>query len=238
MRRRCQADGTGSEGMQARRRARAPSSDRRSEAAGPCVILRSTSALVQEADPVDWPRHGRARSEQRRPASDFRDAERSQRDPRSFSRSGSPSGSSSHTSCPDPASGTTSTRSVSGRSKLAEQGRPASTSATSSSTTRRATCMPCGLVGIVEKALPSLDLIKIPAILADIGVAALIWSMIRELGGGRRAALVGAGLYLSSRSPGSTASSGARSIRSGSSSSCSRSAPSGATSRSSRSCSR
>jgi hypothetical protein len=52
------------------------------------------------------------------------------------------------------------------------------------------------LVGIVEKALPSLDLIKIPAILADIGVAALIWSMIHELGGGRRAALLGAGLYL------------------------------------------
>ena len=51
-------------------------------------------------------------------------------------------------------------------------------------------------IGIIEKALPSLDLIKIPAILADIGVAALIWSMIGELGGGRRAALVGAGLYL------------------------------------------
>ncbi len=51
-------------------------------------------------------------------------------------------------------------------------------------------------IGIIEKALPSLDLIKVPAILADIGVAALIWSMIGELGGGRRAALVGAGLFL------------------------------------------
>ena len=36
---------------------------------------------MQEADPVDWPRHGRARSEQRRPDPDFRDAECSQRDP-------------------------------------------------------------------------------------------------------------------------------------------------------------
>ncbi len=52
------------------------------------------------------------------------------------------------------------------------------------------------LVGTVERALPGTDLIKIPAILADIGVAALIWSMIGELGGGRRAALLGAGLYL------------------------------------------
>ena len=32
-------------------------------------------------------------------------------------------------------------------------------------------------IGIVEKVLPSLDLIKVPAILADLGVAALIWSM-------------------------------------------------------------
>ena len=51
-------------------------------------------------------------------------------------------------------------------------------------------------VGIIEKSLPSLDLIKIPAILADIGIAGLVWSMVQELGGGRRAALVGAGLVL------------------------------------------
>ncbi|HEX7471578.1 MAG TPA: hypothetical protein VF323_00720, partial [Candidatus Limnocylindrales bacterium] len=51
-------------------------------------------------------------------------------------------------------------------------------------------------IGLIERALPSLDLIKIPAMLADVGVAWLIWSMVRELGGGRRAALVGAALYL------------------------------------------
>jgi hypothetical protein len=40
------------------------------------------------------------------------------------------------------------------------------------------------------------DLIKIPPILADLGLAWLVWSMARELGAGRRAALLGAGLVI------------------------------------------
>jgi predicted membrane-bound dolichyl-phosphate-mannose-protein mannosyltransferase len=51
-------------------------------------------------------------------------------------------------------------------------------------------------IGLVERALPSLDLIKVPAILADLAVGWLIWSISLELGAGRRAALVGAALYL------------------------------------------
>src|SRR5438445_2318315 len=47
------------------------------------------------------------------------------------------------------------------------------------------------LVGVAGKALGQ-DLIKIPAILADVGLGWLVWSMARELGAGRRAALVGA----------------------------------------------
>ena len=51
-------------------------------------------------------------------------------------------------------------------------------------------------IGTIERVFPTFDLIKVPAMLADIGVAWLIWSMVQELGGGRRAALTGAALYL------------------------------------------
>ena len=43
--------------------------------------------------------------------------------------------------------------------------------------------------------LLDLDL-KLPAILADLGIAWLVWSMVRELGGGRRAALFGAAIIV------------------------------------------
>jgi C-terminal four TMM region of protein-O-mannosyltransferase/Dolichyl-phosphate-mannose-protein mannosyltransferase len=52
------------------------------------------------------------------------------------------------------------------------------------------------LVGLVERVLPGLDLIKVPAMLADLVVAWLIWSMTLELGASRRSALFGAALYL------------------------------------------
>ncbi len=53
------------------------------------------------------------------------------------------------------------------------------------------------LVGIVGGFLGGIgDLIKLPAILADIALAALAWSMARELGAGRRAALIGAALVV------------------------------------------
>ena len=51
------------------------------------------------------------------------------------------------------------------------------------------------VVGVVGKALGQ-DLIKVPAILADVGLGWLVWSMARELGAGRRAALVGAALVV------------------------------------------
>ncbi|MHB8399517.1 MAG: phospholipid carrier-dependent glycosyltransferase, partial [Candidatus Limnocylindrales bacterium] len=52
------------------------------------------------------------------------------------------------------------------------------------------------LVGLVERVVPNVDLIKAPAILADLAVGWLIWSLALELGAGRRAALFGAALYL------------------------------------------
>ena len=52
------------------------------------------------------------------------------------------------------------------------------------------------LVGIIEQVLPKLDLIKIPAILADLALGYLAWSMTLELGGGRRAAVVAAALVV------------------------------------------
>ncbi len=53
------------------------------------------------------------------------------------------------------------------------------------------------LVGIVGQALGGIgDLIKAPAIVADIAVAYLIYSMVLELGGARRRALLGAALFL------------------------------------------
>ncbi|MBF6604643.1 MAG: phospholipid carrier-dependent glycosyltransferase [Chloroflexi bacterium] len=52
------------------------------------------------------------------------------------------------------------------------------------------------LVGTVERVLPTLDLIKVPAILADLAVGWLIWSMALELGASRRKAVLGAALYL------------------------------------------
>ena len=57
------------------------------------------------------------------------------------------------------------------------------------------------LVGQVARLLGGVsagigDLIKIPPILADIGLGWLVWSMVRELGGGSRAALLGAALVV------------------------------------------
>jgi 4-amino-4-deoxy-L-arabinose transferase-like glycosyltransferase len=53
------------------------------------------------------------------------------------------------------------------------------------------------LIGIVGKAIGGIgDLIKLPAILADVGLAWLVHSFVRELGGSRRAALLGAVLVL------------------------------------------
>jgi hypothetical protein len=50
-------------------------------------------------------------------------------------------------------------------------------------------------IGTVGRALGGIgDLIKIPPILADVAIGWLVWSMVRELGGGRRAALIGAAL--------------------------------------------
>ena len=51
------------------------------------------------------------------------------------------------------------------------------------------------VVGVLGKALGQ-DLIKIPPILADVALGWLVWSMARELGAGRRAALVGAALVI------------------------------------------
>ncbi|HEX7222442.1 MAG TPA: glycosyltransferase 87 family protein, partial [Candidatus Limnocylindrales bacterium] len=49
------------------------------------------------------------------------------------------------------------------------------------------------IVGTVGQALGGIgDLIKIPAIIADVALGWLVWSMVRELGGSARAALVGA----------------------------------------------
>ncbi len=53
------------------------------------------------------------------------------------------------------------------------------------------------VLGYVGQALGGLgDLIKLPAILADLAVAWLIWSLVLELGGSQRRALLGAGLFL------------------------------------------
>ena len=53
------------------------------------------------------------------------------------------------------------------------------------------------VIGLLGQALGGIgDLIKIPAILADIALGWLVWSMARELGSGRRAALLGAGLVV------------------------------------------
>jgi len=53
------------------------------------------------------------------------------------------------------------------------------------------------VVGIVGRILGDIgDLIKVPAILADIALGWLVWSMARELGAGRRAALIGGALMV------------------------------------------
>jgi Gpi18-like mannosyltransferase len=53
------------------------------------------------------------------------------------------------------------------------------------------------LVGIVGSALGGIDdLIKIPAIMADLALGWLVWSMARELGVGRRAALIGGAIVV------------------------------------------
>jgi hypothetical protein len=91
------------------------------------------------------------------------------------------------------------------------------------------------LVGIVGRALGGIgDLIKIPPVLGDLAIGYLVWSMIRELGGRERLALLGAAWSSSIRSSGSTTSCGARSTRSASSSSCSGCGRCGATSRNGR----
>ncbi|HTK46026.1 MAG TPA: hypothetical protein VL749_11830, partial [Patescibacteria group bacterium] len=52
-------------------------------------------------------------------------------------------------------------------------------------------------VGIVGNAVGGVgDLIKIPPILADLALAYVVWSMIRELGGGERVARVGAAIIV------------------------------------------
>ncbi|HUQ79242.1 MAG TPA: phospholipid carrier-dependent glycosyltransferase [Patescibacteria group bacterium] len=53
------------------------------------------------------------------------------------------------------------------------------------------------LVGLVGQAVGGIgDLIKIPPILADVGLGWLVWSMSRELGASRRAALIGGALVV------------------------------------------
>jgi hypothetical protein len=53
------------------------------------------------------------------------------------------------------------------------------------------------VVGLVGNALGGIgDLIKIPPILADVALGWLVWSMAREIGAGRRAALLGATLVV------------------------------------------
>ena len=53
------------------------------------------------------------------------------------------------------------------------------------------------LVGTVGRAAGGIgDLIEVPPILADLGLGYLVWSMIRELGGRERLALVGAGVVM------------------------------------------
>ncbi len=53
------------------------------------------------------------------------------------------------------------------------------------------------LIGVVGNAIGGIgDLIKLPAILSDVVIAWLIHSIVRELGGSRRAALIGATLFL------------------------------------------
>jgi Gpi18-like mannosyltransferase len=52
-------------------------------------------------------------------------------------------------------------------------------------------------VGVVGNALHGIgDLIKIPPILADVALGYLVWSMVRELGGSSRAALLGAAIVV------------------------------------------
>jgi 4-amino-4-deoxy-L-arabinose transferase-like glycosyltransferase len=52
------------------------------------------------------------------------------------------------------------------------------------------------LVGVAQQALPGLELIKVPAMLADLALGYLAWSMVLELGASRRAALVAAVLVV------------------------------------------
>ena len=55
------------------------------------------------------------------------------------------------------------------------------------------------VVGLIGHTTANIaNLIKIPPILADVAIGWLVWSMVRELGGGRRAALIGAALAVAS----------------------------------------
>ena len=137
----------------------------------PCATLRSTFHARAGAVPGDWPRLAAGPSEAR----ERRRGRPGRREPLArsswSSRSGSPSDSSSHTCFPGPGSGSTSTAFQAWAGDLATNGPGRrSTSAPSSTTTRRATCTSCGSSARSGSALGGVgvDLIKIPPILADL----------------------------------------------------------------------
>ena len=188
-------------------------------------VLRSDppSTLVQEPFPVTGPAIRRARARHTSAVAGDRDAGSRRRGPRGpRARSRPPT----HHRIP-PARvrvrGRPRRVPVLGDRTSPRTGRAASTTATSSTTTRPATCTSCGWSGSSgRRSAASGDLIKVPAILADLAIGWLVWSMVLELGGRRQARRSRRPSSLSStRSAGSTASSGARSTRSVSSSSCS-----------------
>ena len=73
------------------------------------------------------------------------------------------------------------------------RGWPASTSATSSTTTRPGYLYVLWLVGQVGILVGGIgDLIKVPPVLADLAIGWLVWSMVRELGARDRLALLAA----------------------------------------------
>ena len=119
----------------------------------------------------------------------------------SSSRSGSPSGSSSHTAqsrAPGFDVDLASFQAWAGEPR--QPGPPRLLrAATSSTTTRPGYLYVLYVVGAGRRTpLASAlgDLIKIPPILADVAIGWLVWSMARELGASRRAALIGAALVV------------------------------------------